>query len=77
MEHIASAAEIADKLDVTRSMVYAWTDPKNRRFIDDFPKPITVVGEKVRLWDMRDINRWGKETGRLDPSGQPVRRSAD
>lgn len=74
MEHIASAVEVADRLEVTRSMVYAWTDPKNRRFLNDFPAPITILGERLRLWDMRDVVKWGKRTGRLDENGQPRRR---
>lgn len=36
----------------------------------DFPASTTVLGERLRLWDMRDVERWAVMVGKLTATGE-------
>lgn len=54
--------EIAARLGVTRDAVDAW---RMRRKTVTFPEPRWTVGGRP-AWDWPDIERWARETGRLN-----------
>lgn len=62
-EELASIAEVAEMLGVTRRTAHRYVDR------DDFPAPIgrLAVG---RVWLRADVERWAKETLPL-PTGRP------
>lgn len=61
-EYLVGAAEIAEMLGVDGNTINQW---KSRH--SDFPKPIRVL-KAASVWDVREIQRWATETGRLKNS---------
>lgn len=60
-DELVGAAEIAARLGLaSTSVIHDW-----RRRHTDFPKPVRVLSMGV-LWTWPEIERWARETGRLD-----------
>jgi predicted DNA-binding transcriptional regulator AlpA len=61
VDELVGTAEIAQRLGVRRlQVVHDW-----RRRHSDFPKPVARLS-RVMVWAWSDVERWARETGRLD-----------
>jgi predicted DNA-binding transcriptional regulator AlpA len=54
-DDLVTAAQIAERYDMSRSVVGNWT----RRY-EDFPRPVLVT-DKVKLWSWAAVEAWNKE----------------
>ena len=60
VDDLVGAAEIAERLGVSRSnVVHDW-----RRRHPDFPKPVTQLRTAL-IWVWPEVEAWARETGRL------------
>ncbi|WP_223162774.1 helix-turn-helix transcriptional regulator [Nocardioides antri] len=57
--HLMGVAEIAELLGVTRQRVH------QLRQLDGFPEPTSELAIGL-VWESADIERWARETGRLE-----------
>jgi uncharacterized protein YjcR len=66
-EHLVGAAEIAERLRVTKNTLRSW---RRRGLLDadqtrrDFPEPIASL-RGADVWDWREVEAWARATGRL------------
>lgn len=58
---LVSISDIAARLDRPRESVRAWV--VGSRGPKDFPSPMTVIGDGVRVWDWPSVNQWLKRKG--------------
>lgn len=56
-----SISDIASRLGRARESVRAWV--VGARGPKDFPSPLTVIGDGVRVWDWSSVNQWLKREG--------------
>jgi predicted DNA-binding transcriptional regulator AlpA len=66
-EELASIAEVAEILGVTRRTAHRYVDRK------DFPEPVGRLAAG-RVWLRADVKRWAKQTLPL-PEGRPRKES--
>lgn len=59
VHHLVGVHEIADMLNISRQRVMQLVER------DDFPPPAVVLYAGRRIWNRVDIERWGRDTGRL------------
>jgi len=63
--HLVGAAEIAERLGVTRpQVVHNW-----RQRYPDFPKPIAELRQAM-IWDWAEVREWASQTGRFNDQGE-------
>ncbi|WP_431975534.1 hypothetical protein [Micromonospora haikouensis] len=58
---LVSISDIAGRLGRPRESVRAWV--VGSRGPKDFPTPLTVIGDGVRVWDWPSVNQWLKREG--------------
>lgn len=58
---LVSISDIASRLGRARESVRAWV--VGSRGPKDFPSPMTVIGDGIRVWDWPSVNQWLKRTG--------------
>lgn len=68
MEQLVGVRQIAERLNVKRQAVHNWRERDL-----GFPEPLDAQLDQL-IWSWPDVEQWGKDTGRLDAEGQPVRR---
>jgi hypothetical protein len=58
---LVGASEIADRLGIAQPQtIHAW----RRRYVD-FPPPVAEL-QQAMIWYWPDVERWARQTGRLD-----------
>lgn len=58
---LVSISDIANRVERPRESVRAWV--LGTRGPGGFPRPLTVVGDNVRIWDWPSVNDWLRKTG--------------
>jgi prophage regulatory protein len=58
---LVAAADIADRLGISRARVSVLASRS------DFPRPIGRLG-RSDVWRWPSVERWARETGRLEPA---------
>jgi predicted DNA-binding transcriptional regulator AlpA len=60
VEELVGITEIAEILSISRQRVYQLLESD-----DSFPEPVAVISAG-RIWRRRDVEVWGRATGRLE-----------
>jgi hypothetical protein len=67
-ERLVGAHEIAERL----GLAHAQSVHTLRRRHTDFPEPVAHL-KTALIWDWQDVERWGRQTGRLGQTSRPTR----
>jgi predicted DNA-binding transcriptional regulator AlpA len=70
VDDLVGTSEVAHLLDISRQRAHQLADSRSSRFPDPV-KTLEISGAK--LWLLAEVEKWARETGRLDADGQPIR----